>query len=102
MAMNPIVHAFRLLETQQALWGVMLAAVVVAIAAWIVFRRVLVGSIRWIPALSIVVAGLVAGTAIVEFSYMSWFRHRCVDHHSDIDECSSRGGWLDFVSDEYR
>jgi hypothetical protein len=86
--MNPIDHAFRLMDTQQASLAVGLAAVAVVIAAGIAFRRVLDGSIRWIPALLIVAAGFLAGAVIVEASYYAWYRHRCVLHSSDIDECS--------------
>jgi len=40
-------------------------------------------------------------TVIVEASYYSWYRHRCVLHGSDIDECSAKSGaWLGWLSDE--
>ena len=92
--MNPIGHALRLLDTQQALLGALLAVAVVAAACMIAFIRLIGGRVRWMGALLILAAGLSAGTGIVEASYSSWHRHRCVLHHSDIDECSVRGGWL--------
>ena len=85
--MNPIDHALRLLDTQQALVGVGLAALAVVVALVIVARRALEDGIRFIPALLIVFAGFLAGAVIVEASYYSWYRHRCVLHHSDIDAC---------------
>jgi hypothetical protein len=97
--MNTIDHALRLLDTQQASLGAGLAVLVVAVAVLIVVRGALAGSIRLVPALLIVPAGLVVGAVIVEASYYSWYRHRCVLHHSDIAECSAKGGWL---SDERR
>ena len=97
--MNVIEHALRLLDTQQALWGTCLAVAVVAAAFMVAFIRCVDGRLRWMGALLIIAAGLSAGTGIVEASYSSWYRHRCVLHHSDIDECSARGGWL---SDERR
>jgi hypothetical protein len=90
--MNPIDHAFRLMATQEAFVAVGLAAVAVVIAAGIAFRHVLDGRMRWIPALLIVSAGFLAGAVIIEATYYSWYRHRCVHHGSDIDECFGKDG----------
>ena len=90
--MNPIEHAFRLMATEQAGLALGLAAVAVVIAASVAFRRVLDGSIRWAPALLIVSAGFLAGAVIVEATYYAWYKHRCVDHTSDIDECFDKDG----------
>ena len=90
--MNPIDHAFRLMDTLEAGLGLGLAAIAVVIAAGIAFRRAIDGRIRWVPALLIVAAGFLAGAVIVEASYYSWYRHRCVHHSSDIDECFGEDG----------
>ena len=90
--MDPIDHAFRLMATQQASLAVGLAAVAVVIAVGIALRRVLDGRIRWIPALVIVSAGFLTGGVIIEATYHAWYRHRCVLHSSDIDECFGENG----------
>jgi len=90
--MNPIEHAFRLMNTEQAGLGVALAALAVVVAVVIVVRRAGAEGFRWVPALLIMCAGFLAGAVIVEASYYSWYRHRCVLHSSDIDECYDKGG----------
>jgi hypothetical protein len=90
--MDPIGHALRLMNTTQAGLGVGLAALAVMIAVAIVVRRRVRERIRWIPALLIVCAGFLAGAVIIEATYYSWYRHRCVDHSSDIDECFDKDG----------
>ena len=90
--MNPIEHAFRLMNTEQAGLGVALAALAVVVAVVIVVRRAIAEGFRWVPALLIMCAGFLAGAVIVEASYYSWYRHRCVLHSSDIDECYDKGG----------
>jgi hypothetical protein len=90
--MNPIEHALRLMDTEQAALGVGLAALAVVFAAAIVVRRSREEGFRWIPALLIMCVGLLAGAVIVEASYYSWYRHRCVLHSSDIDECFDKDG----------
>ena len=79
-------------NTTQAGLGVGLAVLAVVIAVAIVVRRRARERIRWIPALLIVCAGFLAGAVIVEATYYSWYRHRCVDHGSDIDECYDEDG----------
>lgn len=90
--MNPIEHALRLLHTEQAFLGVGLAALAVVVAVVIVVRRWLLKGIRWAPALLIVSGGFLAGAVTVEATYHSWYRHRCVAHTSDIDECFDEEG----------
>lgn len=90
--MNPIEHALRLMQTEQASMGVGLAALAALVAVGIVVRRWLAEGIRWAPALLIVGAGVLAGSVIVEATYYSWYRHRCVAHSSDIDECFDEDG----------
>jgi hypothetical protein len=58
----------------------------------IVVRRAIAEGFRWVPALLIMCAGFLAGAVIVEASYYSWYRHRCVLHSSDIDECFGEDG----------
>ena len=94
--MNPFAHALRLLDTTQAFLGVGLA--VAAIAAAVVAALVVAcygeyqRGARWWRALLIVCVGLLVGGATVEATYYSWFKHRCVDHGSDIGECFDKNG----------
>lgn len=93
--MNPIGHALRLLGTTQAFFGVWLAvaAVTAAVVAAVMFARYSeYQRARWWRALLIVLVGLAIGGATVEATYYSWYRHRCVDHSSDIDECFDNDG----------
>lgn len=90
--MNPIEHALRLMDTEQAALGVGLAALAVIVAVVIVIRRSIEEGFRWVPALLIMCAGFLSGAVIVEASYHSWYRHRCVLHSSDIDECFDKDG----------
>jgi hypothetical protein len=90
--MDPIGHALRLMNTTQAGLGVGLAALVVVIAVAIAVRRRARQRTGWIPVLLIVCTGFLAGAVIIETTYSSWYRHRCVDHSSDIDECFGKDG----------
>ena len=90
--MNPIEHALRLMNTTQAGVGLGLAALAVVVAVAIVVRRARAEGFRWGPALLIMCAGFLAGAVIVEGSYYSWYRHRCVLHSSDIPECFGEDG----------
>lgn len=90
--MDPIGHASRLMNTTQAGLGVGLAACAVVIAIAIAVRHRARERTGWIPALLIVSAGFLAGAVIVEATYYSWYRHRCVLHGSDIDECYGKDG----------
>ena len=90
--MNPIEHALRLMDTDQAFLGVGLGAFAVIVAVVATVRRSIEGGFRWIPAVLIMCSGFLAGAVIVETSYYSWYRHRCVLHSSDIDECFDGDG----------
>ncbi|HKY77315.1 MAG TPA: hypothetical protein VJS45_14305 [Acidimicrobiia bacterium] len=90
--MNPIEQALRLMDTDQAFLGVGLAALAVVVAVVAAVRRSIEDGFRWIPAVLIMGAGFLAGAVIVETSYYSWYRHRCVLHSSDIDECFDADG----------
>ena len=98
-AMNPIEHAIRLHDTNGAFLGVWLAAAAVVVTAVLVVRRARERGFRLIPVAALVVsAGLLVGVVGVESAYYSWYRHRCVLHGSDIDECSDKdAGWLGWI-----
>ena len=87
--MHTIDRAVRLLDTQTAGFGVFLAGASVAVAVMILIVLALAARLRFVPALLIVGAGLLVGTGVVEATYYSWYKHRCVDHHSDIRECDT-------------
>lgn len=89
--MDTVDHALRLLQTQSAAVATMLAVVAVAVAVLIVGRLAAQGRFRLAPAVLVISAGLVVATGVVNASYAAWYRHRCVEHHSDIPECDSRG-----------
>lgn len=85
------------MNTSEAFLGVWLAiaAVGAAVGAAVVFARYDCEHerrVRWWRASLIVCVGLLVGGATVETTYYSWFRHRCVDHSSDIDECFGKDG----------
>ena len=89
--MDTIERALRLLETQQAGLGTALAVVAVAVAVLVVVFRGRQGELRLAPALLIVGAAVLVGAGIVNLTYDAWYRHRCIDHHSDISECYAEG-----------
>lgn len=85
--MHTIEHAVRLLET--AGLGVFVAAVAAAAALVVVLFLVTLGRIRVLSACLILGTACLVSTGIVHTSYSAWYRHRCVDHHSDIAECDA-------------
>lgn len=97
--MSPIDHAIRLHDTGQAFLGVWLAAAAVVVTAVVIVRLARERGVRLIPVAALVVsAGLLVGAVGVESAYYSWYRHRCVLHGSDIDECSDKdAGWLGWL-----
>jgi protein-S-isoprenylcysteine O-methyltransferase Ste14 len=91
--MNTIERAFRLLNTETACLGVFVAAVSVAAAVLIVLTLARQARLRLVPALLILGAGCLVATGTVHASYDAWYTHRCVDHHSDIQECDAGRPW---------
>jgi hypothetical protein len=72
--------------------GVFVAAVPVAVAVLVVLSLASRARLRLVPACLILGAACLVSTGIVHASYDAWYRHRCVDHHSDIPECDA-GRW---------
>ena len=91
--MHTIERTSRLLDTQTAGLGVLAAAASVAVAVAVAFVILILlaheARLRVLRALLIVCAGLLVGTGIVEGTYHAWYKHRCVEHHSDIPECDA-------------
>ena len=87
--MDTIDRAARLLDTQTAWLGVFLAGASVAVVVVILILLACVARLRFVPALFIVGAGLLVGTGVIQATYNSWYKHRCVHHHSDIRECDA-------------
>ena len=85
--MDTIERALRLLETQQAGLATALAIVATALAMVVVLFHALQGRLRPLSALLIVGAAVLVGAGIVNLTYDAWYRHRCIDHQSDISEC---------------
>ena len=92
--MHTIERALRLLDTQSANLGVLLALVAsAAVILTVSIRAAREQRLHVGPALLIVGAGLLVGTGIVEGTYQAWYKHRCVEHHSDIPECDAAARW---------
>ncbi len=90
--MGIVERSLRLLDTQQASWGVWLATLSV-VAAFVVALlgrpKSLFGTrLRLAQRVLLVLAvGVIGAISVVNISYAAWYRHRCVDHRSDIPEC---------------
>jgi hypothetical protein len=87
--MHTMARAVRLLDTETAFLGVFGAAACVAVAVLVVLTLARRARLRLVPACLILGAGCLVATGIVHASYDAWYRHRCVDHHSDIPECDA-------------
>lgn len=90
--MGVVERSMRLLETQQAGLGVLLAALLVlaAIVAVLLGRPTTLFGKRLgaAPRVSVVLAaGVIGAISVVNISYVAWHRHRCIYHNSDIPEC---------------
>ena len=94
-------RALRLLNTTEAFFGVGLAVMMVVVALAMALCRQPQVLFRgrgpvWARSLLVLGVGAVAASGIVSATYDAWYRHRCMDHHSDIPECdSARPSWYD-------
>jgi hypothetical protein len=91
LPVNTIGRALRLLDTQQAGLGTWLAVAALLVSGVVVLRLAYERRLRVVVAVAVLGAGALAGAGIVQTTYHAWYNHRCVEHGSDIPECSAPG-----------